>query len=88
VSAGGSQATKFAVKYLEGKHNPDALLDVIDYRPCVSKKSWEREMLPNFAYAGGMCPYMGLCTECESQKLVDQIYAKMEERLHDHKQGV
>jgi len=79
---------KHAVKYLESKHNPDALLDVIDYRPCLSKKSWEREMLPNFAYAGGMCPYMGLCTECESQKLVDQVYARMEERLHDHKQGV
>lgn len=78
----------YANEYLEEtRHDPDTLYDVINVRPCVDNKSWEREQLPAYIYEDGgqgKCPYLGECTDCEGDKLVRRIYAKMEERLHTH----
>lgn len=78
----------YAQEYLaEKRHRPEILLDVINVRPCINLQSWEREMLPAFVYGDGTgsCPYLNLCTSCESSTLVRKVYSLLEERIQEHK---
>jgi hypothetical protein len=76
----------FANEYLDaGKHDAEIMLDVIDHRPCLSEKSYSREMSCVYQYSPeGECPYKELCCGSEGQALVKKIYARMQDRLDDH----
>jgi hypothetical protein len=77
-----------SVKYLaKPKHDPDAMLDVVNTRPCFDDKSYDREMLPGFVYEDkkGECRYKKFCTTCEGPTLARKLYAAIEERVANHK---
>lgn len=75
----------YANEYLAGKHDAEILLDVVDQRPCLSEKSYLREMHPAFIYDNqSECVYKDLCTKCEAHTLVKKWYARLQDRLDDH----
>jgi hypothetical protein len=73
-----------ATDYINEGYTEKVMQAVVSQRPCISDKSYEREMLPKFK-DGKPCPYYSLCTKIEGPALAKKLYATLEDRLDDHR---
>lgn len=72
-----------AEDYME--HQTTANLQkVVSMRPCLSEKSYKREMACVFDFKAN-CKFLDLCTNYESRELAERLAVKLDESLDEHR---
>jgi hypothetical protein len=80
-----TQGYALAERYLDEGHSDDLLQKIVGQRPCLSKKSYDREMSCKFEkYGGRPCPNVNLCTAYEGRELSRKLYATTQDRIDEH----
>lgn len=77
---GHGAASDFLKKFHNEQETYKDLIPVVDARPCLTDKSYLREMGPSFTYEKTECPNKALCTRCEGDTLAKRLYAVILDR--------
>jgi hypothetical protein len=73
---------KLAKDYM-AKPSLNALQDVVEVRPCISEKSYDREMSCKFEF-GGRCEYVNICTKYEASQLTKRLSLALDASVDEH----
>lgn len=76
---------KTAQKYLK-KPDMANLQEVVNTRPCLSEKSYDREMACKFEY-GASCEFYRICTQHEGNTLTKRLLVSLDNSLNEHRKA-